>query len=122
MLERDDVVVAGLVGESGRRVWRSGSCVDGDYIEHRACSEEGALESLRVRRDGRDLDTVVGRMVSIESAWDRVLHSVAAYRAPMAAIRLSMASGTCPELALPVLRLTSAMIERGDVVGTPLLL
>ena len=40
----------------------------------------------------------------------------------MAAARLSMASGTCPALALPVLRLTSAMMSRGDVVGTPLLL
>jgi hypothetical protein len=47
---------------------------------------------------------------------------VVAYRAPMAATRLSIASGTCPAPALPALRLTSAMVERGArVVGTPLL-
>ena len=47
---------------------------------------------------------------------------VVAYRAPMAAVKLSIESGTCPAPVLPALRLTSAMVSRGArVVGTPLL-
>lgn len=65
MLNRDDVVVAGLIGESGRRVRGSGRGVDGDDVRLGACGEESALESLRVRRDCCDLDTAVGRMVRL---------------------------------------------------------
>jgi hypothetical protein len=76
-----------------------------------------------VRRNCCDLDTAVGRMVSLVGRCGQGhLMGVVAYRAPMAATRLSIASGTCPAPALPALRLTSAMVERGArVVGTPLL-
>jgi len=71
VLDGDDVVVTGLVGESGRWVWRSGRGVDGDDIQLGACGKESALESLRMRRDCRDLDTAVGRMVSLVGRFDQ---------------------------------------------------
>ena len=71
MLDGDDVVVAGLVGESGRRVRGSGRGIDGDDVQLGACGEESALESLRVRRDCCDLDTAVGRMVSVVGRFEQ---------------------------------------------------
>ena len=75
-----------------------------------------------MRRDCCDLDTAVGRMVSLVGRFKRgVLVGVAAYRAPMAAVKLSIESDTCAAPVLPALRLTSAMVSRGaGVVGTPL--